>query len=1141
MDKAIGLDVGEGDPAGPTHSHLDFERRPKGDAKMNSLAWRWVGNALVVTILGLCAIASTAQEPEDAQTIPYLPLASDALGRLGIVRVINHSDEAGEVRIDAIDDEGQFYGPATLTIGAGESMQFNSHDLENGDAEKGLPDGVGPGEGAWHLELTSGLDIEVLSYVRSDDGVLAAMHDTVPREGGIHHVVFFNPGSNTARWSRLRLVNPGEAEAEVSIVGVDARGESPGSEVTTTIPGGAARTFTSAVLESGGEGIEGALGDGEGKWRLTVDSEQPLVVMSLLADTMGRLTNLSTSRSRSQPSAPDLVVSSSVSNRRPVAGATYTLSATVHNGGSAASTVTLVRYYRSADETITTTDRAVGTAAVAGLAASGSVSASVEVSAPSTPGTYYYGACVDAVGEERDATNNCSTAIEVYVQESESEAQGQPDLTVASPTVSDDRPGAETTFILSVTVNNAGDGAAPSAMMRYFQSPDETISASDTPAGTDTVVALGVFGSGSKSVELTAPSTLGTYYYGACVDAVTNESDTTNNCSPSVEVNVPMSEPQSEGNPDLSIAALVVEQSPGGTYTNDAFALSVTVRNSGEGDAAVTTLRYYRSTDSTISASDTEVDTDEVAGLAASASGSESVVLTAPSTSGTYYYGACVDAVEGESDTTNNCSSGSEVEVLDPQRTPNLVVVTLTVNDATPETGATFTLSARVRNRGVGDAAATTLRYYRSTDATITASDTEVGTDPVDGLGVLESSAESVEVTAPAVTGTYYYGACVDEVAEESDTTDNCSTSVRVDVREPPTTRPNLEVGTPTVDDASLETSASFTLTVTVINTGNRASAATTLRWYRSTDATITATDAAVGMDSVRLLGTDGTRTSRESITLTAPSTASTYYYGACVDAVTDESDTTDNCSVSVQVDVVEPTMSPNLVAGSPTVDDVSPEMGATITLSATVSNSGNRDSAATTLHFYRSRNRTIETTDTLVGSVAVGTLAASGGNSTVVLSLTAPSAAGTYYYGACVDAVAGESDTTDNCTSSLALTVDGPPPDLVVLGTNVGELRADRTFWLIVTVHNQGAGGAAATTVRYYRSTDAEITTSDTEVGTDAVSTLFPLSNYAGTIKLTAPTTPGTYYYGGCVDAVSGESDTTNNCSTSSASLVVN
>ena len=40
-------------------------------------------------------------------------------------------------------------------------------------------------------------------------------------------------------------------------------------------------------------------------------------------------------------------------------------------------------------------------------------------------------------------------------------------------------------------------------------------------------------------------------------------------------------------------------------------------------------------------------------------------------------------------------------------------------------------------------------------------------------------------------------------------------------------------------------------------------------------------------------------------------------------------------------------------------------------------------------------------------------------------------------------------------------------------------------------TVSNTGAGEPAATTLRYYRSTDATITTSDTSVGTDAVGAL--------------------------------------------------
>ena len=78
------------------------------------------------------------------------------------------------------------------------------------------------------------------------------------------------------------------------------------------------------------------------------------------------------------------------------------------------------------------------------------------------------------------------------------------------------------------------------------------------------------------------------------------------------------------------------------------------------------------------------------------------------------------------------------------------------------------------------------LRYYRSTDETITSSDTSEGTDDVGVLSASATSEESISLTAPS-PGTYYYGACVEAVTDESDTTNNCSTFVRITVREPPT------------------------------------------------------------------------------------------------------------------------------------------------------------------------------------------------------------------------------------------------------------------------------------------------------------------------------------------------------------------
>ena len=76
---------------------------------------------------------------------------------------------------------------------------------------------------------------------------------------------------------------------------------------------------------------------------------------------------------------------------------------------------------------------------------------------------------------------------------------------------------------------------------------------------------------------------------------------------------------------------------------------------------------------------------------------------------------------------------------------------------------------------------ATTLRYYRSSDETIDRSDTQVGTNSVSAINLGSSSGKiEITLTTPATPGTYYYGACVDPVPDEDDTTNNCSTAVDV-------------------------------------------------------------------------------------------------------------------------------------------------------------------------------------------------------------------------------------------------------------------------------------------------------------------------------------------------------------------------
>ena len=125
------------------------------------------------------------------------------------------------------------------------------------------------------------------------------MHDVAPATEAGHRVVTFNPGSNVNQASRLRVVNPGADTAEVSIEGTDDDGEPSHGAVEFTLAAGASRTLSAKELESGeAQGLSGALGPGEGKWRLRVTAEQPIEVMSLLSSPTGHLTNLSTIRGK---------------------------------------------------------------------------------------------------------------------------------------------------------------------------------------------------------------------------------------------------------------------------------------------------------------------------------------------------------------------------------------------------------------------------------------------------------------------------------------------------------------------------------------------------------------------------------------------------------------------------------------------------------------------------------------------------------------------------------------------------------------------------------------------------------------------------------------------------------------------------
>ena len=105
---------------------------------------------------------------------------------------------------------------------------------------------------------------------------------------------FFNPASNRTTRSVLRLVNERAEPVEVTIDALDAHGEPAETSVHLTVPARNARKLNAQDLESGApERFAGRLGNGAGKWRLTVRAAAPLKVVSLVFGAERDINNVS--------------------------------------------------------------------------------------------------------------------------------------------------------------------------------------------------------------------------------------------------------------------------------------------------------------------------------------------------------------------------------------------------------------------------------------------------------------------------------------------------------------------------------------------------------------------------------------------------------------------------------------------------------------------------------------------------------------------------------------------------------------------------------------------------------------------------------------------------------------------------------
>ena len=224
--------------------------------------------------------------------------------------------------------------------------------------------------------------------------------------------------------------------------------------------------------------------------------------------------------------------------------------------------------------------------------------------------------------------------------------------------------------------------------------------------------------------------------------------------------------------------------------------------------------------------------------------------------------------------------------------------------------------------------------------------------------------------------------------------------------------------------------------------------------------------------------------------------------------------------------------------------------------LHATVRNIGNWKSASPQLQLYGPTGIVAEKGEPLEPSVNIEQLEP---NRAVDISLpvAALEAAGVYYYTVCIEGYEGWNragkNVKDNNCYTLEITVEEGPPDLIVesveaysiiygptasgpanRGPVISEVSPRQEFKFSATVKNRGFEASAMTVLRYYRFTDEDISTASKDDELLEAILIHPLSadsTFTKPISVTAPKTPGTYYYSACVDSVEGELETGNNC----------
>jgi hypothetical protein len=263
----------------------------------------------------------------------------------------------------------------------------------------------------------------------------------------------------------------------------------------------------------------------------------------------------------------------------------------------------------------------------------------------------------------------------------------------------------------------------------------------------------------------------GDFWIIACVTISPEDSSESEFCSEPYRLDVP----------DIDLAVDYADVRPLLFPSTAIIEVSSSFSNNGSDPIEEAQLIYVVSRNSQITHGDPSILKFDVDALASGEVFDHREKVRVQLTKGQYWIGACLLPLDSDSDKTDNCSQGREVDVLG-DALPDLTVVDIKAGPESWAENKSSDLYAKVRNIGSKNSDSTSLKFFLGLSDFQSDDDVVLGTVFVEALKPGRYAEANFFIEGAIPPGNFWIYACVAELKIELDTFNNCSDTLLVDI-----------------------------------------------------------------------------------------------------------------------------------------------------------------------------------------------------------------------------------------------------------------------------------------------------------------------------------------------------------------------